>query len=109
MMAGLGQHSRTRFRTHLRKNPRSRDRTGPRSGPDRATLGVLGLICAVAGFFILSIVLGPVAVLLGWLAMGRRWSTGGQALPALVAVVLGAVDTVLAIIRIATMAAGSPV
>ncbi|KEF05805.1 MULTISPECIES: hypothetical protein [Streptomyces] len=109
MMAGLGQHSRTRWRTHSRKTPRSRGRTGPRSGPDRATLGVIGLICAVAGFFILSIVLGPVAVLLGWFAMGRRWGAGSQALPALVAVVLGAIDTVLAITGIVGVAAGSPI
>ncbi|OKI04898.1 small hydrophobic protein [Streptomyces sp. CB02923] len=108
MMAGLGQHTRTRWRTHLRGSPRSRGRTGSRTGPDRATLGVIGLICAVAGFFILSLVLGPVSVLLGWLAMGRRWSNGSQALPALVAVVLGVIDTVLAIIRITTTAVGAP-
>ncbi|MFI2235104.1 small hydrophobic protein [Streptomyces chrestomyceticus] len=108
MMAGLGQHSRTRWRTHLRSNPRSRGRTGPRTGPDRATLGVIGLICAVAGFFILSIVLGPVSVLLGWLATGRRWNSGSPALPALVAVVLGVIDTIFAIIRITTTAVGAP-
>ncbi|MEU2793644.1 small hydrophobic protein [Streptomyces sp. NPDC007100] len=108
MMAGLGQHSRTRWRTHLRSNPRSRGRTGPRTGPDRATLGVIGLVCAVAGFFILSIVLGPVSVLLGWLAMGRRWSGANHALPALVAVVLGVIDTIFAIIRITTAATGAP-
>ncbi|WP_338703578.1 small hydrophobic protein [Streptomyces sp. Q6] len=88
-MAGFGHTTR--------KHPRSRGRTGSRSGPDRATLGIIGLICAIAGFFVLQIVLGPVAVVCGWLSMGRRW-TGTQSVPALVAVVLGAIDTLLAII-----------
>ncbi|MER6249722.1 small hydrophobic protein [Streptomyces griseorubiginosus] len=80
-----------------------------RSGPDRAALGIIagGLgasprrvsICAVAGFFVLGIILGPVAMVCGWLAMGRSWSGGGnRAWPALVAFVLGAIDTLLAII-----------
>jgi hypothetical protein len=34
----------------------------------------------------------------GWLAMGRTWSGGNRAWPALVAFVLGAIDTLLAII-----------
>ncbi|MEU0406350.1 small hydrophobic protein [Streptomyces griseorubiginosus] len=91
MMAGLGHGTR--------KYPRSRGRTWSRSGPDRATLGIIGVICAVAGFFVLGIILGPVAIVCGWLAMGRRWPGGGdRAWPALVAFVLGAIDTLLAII-----------
>lgn len=90
-MAGLGHGTR--------KYPRSRGRTWSRSGPDRATLGIIGVICAVAGFFVLGIILGPVAIVCGWLAMGRRWPGGGdRAWPALVAFVLGAIDTLLAII-----------
>ncbi|MGY0023787.1 small hydrophobic protein [Streptomyces sp. cg35] len=88
MMAGFGHTTR--------KHPRSRGRTRSRSGPDRATLGIIGFICAIAGFFVLGIVLGPVALVCGWLAMGRRWA-GTQSVPALVAVVLGAIDTLLAI------------
>lgn len=83
-----------------RKHPRSRRRTGSRSGPDSATLGIIGAICAVAGFFVLGIILGPVAIVCGWLAMGRRWS-GTRQVPALIAVVLGAIDTVLAIVWMA--------
>ncbi|MFD5401804.1 small hydrophobic protein [Streptomyces griseorubiginosus] len=103
MMAGFGQGTR--------RYPRSRGRTwsrwgSPRTsgaevggGPDRATLGIIGVICAVAGFFVLGIILGPVAMVCGWLAMGRSWSGGGnRAWPALVAFVLGAIDTLLAII-----------
>ncbi|MFI9172955.1 hypothetical protein [Streptomyces lincolnensis] len=73
--------------------------------PDRATLGIIagargrppgkGSICAVAGFFVLGIILGPVAIVCGWLAMGRSW-TGSRPVPALVALVLGAIDTLLA-------------
>ena len=80
-----------------RRHPRTRGRTWSRSGPDRATLGIIGVICAVAGFFVLGIILGPVAIVCGWLAMGRSWA-GSRPVPALVAVVLGAIDTLLAII-----------
>ena len=91
-MAGFGQGTR--------RYPRSHGRTGSRTGPDRATLGIIGVICAVAGFLVLGIILGPVAMVCGWLAMGRAW-TGTRSLPALVAVVLGAIDTLLAIIWLA--------
>ncbi|MGW4818958.1 small hydrophobic protein [Streptomyces sp. NPDC004227] len=102
MMAGFGRGTRG--------YPRSRSRTWQRWGspllersrelgerPDRATLGIIGTICAIAGFFALGIILGPAAVVCGWLAMGRTW-TGGRSLPALVAVVLGAIDTLLAVV-----------
>ena len=89
-MASFGQGTR--------RHPRSRGRTGSRTGPDRATLGIIGVICAIAGFFVLGIILGPVAIVCGWLAMGRTWSGGNRAWPALVAFVLGAIDTLLAII-----------
>ncbi|WP_107428883.1 small hydrophobic protein [Streptomyces kebangsaanensis] len=92
MMAGFGRGARG--------YPRSRGRTWSRTGPDRATLGIIGTICAVAGFFVLSIILGPVAVVCGWLAMGRSWA-GNRSLPALVALVLGAIDTLLAIVALA--------
>jgi hypothetical protein len=61
---------------------------------------MVGAICAVAGFFVLEIILGPVAMVCGWLAMGRTW-TGTRSVPALVAVVLGAIDTLLALIWLA--------
>ncbi|MET8077603.1 small hydrophobic protein [Streptomyces sp. NPDC005303] len=90
MMAGFGHGTR--------RYPRSRGRTWSRTGPDRATLGIIGVICAIAGFFVLGIILGPVALVCGWLAMGRTWSGANGAWPALVAFVLGAIDTLLAII-----------
>ncbi len=85
-----------------RGHPRTRGRTRPRPGPDRATLGIIGAICALAGFFVLGILLGPIAIVCGWFAMGRRWATGR--IPALIAVVLGAIDTVLALAWIADAA-----
>lgn len=60
------------------------------------TLGIVGAVCAVAGFFVLGIVLGPVAMVCGWLAMGRRWVSRGVA--PLVAVILGGLDTLLAVL-----------
>ncbi|MFC9547367.1 small hydrophobic protein [Streptomyces sp. NPDC014603] len=104
MMASFGHGTR--------RHPRTRGRMGsqwgsPRAsrfevggGPDRATLGIIGLVCAVAGFFVLGIVLGPVAIVCGWLAMGRSWA-GSRSVPAVVAVVLGAIDTLLAVIMLA--------
>ncbi|WP_328871076.1 small hydrophobic protein [Streptomyces sp. NBC_00287] len=91
-MAGFGHGTR--------RHPRTRGRTWSRSGPDRATLGIIGTICAVAGFFALGIVLGPLAIVCGWLAMNRTWS-GARPVPALIAVVLGAIDTLLALIWLA--------
>jgi hypothetical protein len=91
MMASFGQGSRG--------HPRSRGRTWSWTGPDRATLAVVGVVCAVAGFFVLGIVLGPVAIVCGRLAMGRG-RAASRPVPAVVALVLGAVDTLLALIRL---------
>jgi hypothetical protein len=92
MMASFGHGTR--------RHPRSRGRTWSRTGPDRATLGIIGVICAVAGFFVLGIILGPVAIVCGWLAMGRTWS-GSRPATAVVALVLGVIDTLLAVIWLA--------
>ncbi|WP_055490163.1 hypothetical protein [Streptomyces sp. TP-A0356] len=98
---GTRGYPRSRGRTWSRwESPlfeRSRELGG---GPDRATLGIVGVVCAIAGFFVLGIILGPVAVVCGWLAMGRTWA-GTRPVPALVALVLGAIDTLLAIIWLA--------
>lgn len=91
-MAGFGQGTR--------KHPRSRSRTWSRNGPDSAQLGIIGVVCAIAGFFVLGIILGPAAVVCGWLAMGRSWA-GSRSMPALVALVLGAIDTLLALVWLA--------
>ncbi|MBB5129932.1 hypothetical protein FHS32_006726 [Streptomyces albaduncus] len=48
----------------------------------------------------LGIVLGPAAIVCGWLAMGRSWA-GSRPVTAVVALVLGAIDTLLALILLA--------
>ena len=90
----------TGFGNRTRGNPRSPGRMRSGSRPDRATLAIIGLVCAIAGFFTagnLGILLGPIAVICGWLAMGRRW-TGSRRVMALVALVLGAIDTLAAVL-----------
>ncbi|MEV5430942.1 small hydrophobic protein [Streptomyces sp. NPDC052701] len=89
-MAGFGHGTR--------RNPRSRGRTWSRTGPDRATLAIVGVVCAAAGFLVLGIVPGPVAIVCGRLSMGRA-RTGARPLPAVVAVVLGALGTLPAVVR----------
>jgi hypothetical protein len=92
MMAGFGQGTR--------RHPRSRGRTWSRNGLDGATLGIVGAVCAFAGLFVAGILLGPAAIACGWLAMGRTWA-GNRPVSALVALVLGAIDTLLAVIWLA--------
>jgi len=53
---------------------------------------------------VLGIILGPAAIVSGWLGIGRTWA-GARPIPALVAVVLGAIDTLLAFIWLAGTAA----
>lgn len=93
------------FGRGTRGNPRSHGRMGSWNGPDRATLAVTGVVCAIAGFFVLGIILGPLAIVCGWLAMGRTWA-GSRPVPAVVAVVLGAIDTLLALMWLTGAAAG---
>lgn len=81
-----------------------RSRRGSRlAGAGRTGIGklnVLGVVCAVAGFFVLGIVLGPAAMVCGWLGMGRRWS-GRKPPLALIGLFLGAIDTLVAVLYLA--------
>ncbi|MFJ8152798.1 small hydrophobic protein [Streptomyces sp. NPDC094468] len=90
----------TSFGQRTRGYPRSRGRAGMRDGLDRGTLGIIGTIFAVVGLFALGILLGPAALVCGWLSMGRAWNPRSS-IPALVAVVLGAIDTLLALFWLA--------
>lgn len=83
----------------LTERPRRDVRSG-RGRTDVGTMGVVGVVCALAGFFVLGILLGPVAMVCGWLAMGRRWS-GRRPLLAVIALVLGAIDTLVALLYLA--------
>ncbi len=80
-------------------------RGNPLTRLDSDTLGIIGTICAIAGFFTFGLVLGPVAMVAGWFAMGRRW-TGSRHLTALIAVVLGTIDLILSLIWLAGSGAG---
>lgn len=71
-----------------------------RGKTDIGTLGLIGVICAVAGFFVIGIVLGPVAMVCGWLGMGRSWR-GSRPLMAVIALVLGAIDLLVALLFMA--------
>lgn len=101
---GLWELMMASFGNGTRGYPRSRGRTWSRTGPDRATLGIIGAICAVAGFFALGIVLGPAAMVCGWLSLGRTWTGASRQPAALVAFVLGTIDTLLAIVWLAGVA-----
>jgi len=72
------------------------DRAAKRHG---TTLGVIGLSSAVAGFFFAAcgVVLGPAAVVLGWLAMGRSLHPA-QRILALGSLILGALDTLISLL-----------
>ncbi len=81
-------------------NSRGGGQGNPLARLDNDTLGIIGTICAVAGFFTFGLILGPIAFVAGWFAMGRRWG-GSRHVTALIAVVLGAIDFVLSIIWLA--------
>lgn len=66
------------------------------------TLGIAGVISALAGFLIgFGVILGPAALVLGWLALSRG-DAGTTRSWALGALVLGALDTLVAIVWLAT-------
>ncbi|MCZ9347419.1 small hydrophobic protein [Streptomyces sp. TRM76130] len=106
-MQGFGDGTRGRPRSDGRtwSGWASPQAPGTRGGPDRATLGIIGVVCAVAGFFVLGIILGPAAVVCGWLAMGRTWA-GSRPLQAVIAVALGAIDTLVALVGLIGYGAG---
>ncbi|MGX1883887.1 small hydrophobic protein [Streptomyces sp. NPDC055287] len=68
------------------------------SPSNASALSWISLICGIIGFFSFGIVLGPVALITGWIAMGKRFNTGN--VPAVIGFVLGLIITVLAIIAL---------
>jgi hypothetical protein len=75
---------------------------GGTTGGSVSTLGLVGLVCGVAGFFALGlgVLLGAVALVCGWLAMGRSWR-GRKPVIAVIATVLGVLDIVIALLYLA--------
>jgi hypothetical protein len=61
-------------------------------------LATASLICGIIGLFVAGIVLGPVALVLGWVSYRRVRSGTAQA-----GIVLGIVDIVLAVVMMITL------
>ncbi|OEJ27041.1 hypothetical protein AR457_23835 [Streptomyces agglomeratus] len=68
------------------------------SSSNTSALSWVSLICGIVGFFTFGIVLGPVALITGWIAMGKRFNSGN--VPAMIGFILGLIITVLAIVAL---------
>jgi hypothetical protein len=68
-------------------------------------LAIAGLVCGIVGLFFLSIVLGPLAIIFGAVAL-RRSVPKGNAGMAKAGIILGIIDVVLFIVLIAVAASG---
>ncbi|WP_320777383.1 DUF4190 domain-containing protein [Streptomyces sp. CRN 30] len=66
-------------------------------------LAVASLICGIIGLFIASVILGPVAIVLGAVGM-RQVSAKGGAGMAKAGIVLGILDVVLFVVMLAVSA-----
>lgn len=75
------------------------------SGPAKATeskgLAIGSLVCGIIGLLVASIILGPIALILGLVAHRRAASGMAKA-----GIILGIVDIVLAIVAIAFLSSG---
>jgi Domain of unknown function (DUF4190) len=58
-------------------------------------LAIAGLVCGLVGLLFLPIVLGPLALVFGFIALSRAKQGAGHRGMAIAAVVLGAVDLIL--------------
>lgn len=72
----------------------------PRETQERANLGIVGMVLGITGVFVVPILFGPAALICGWLALHGRWP-GAAPVPVLMALVLGTINTVLAVFLIA--------
>ncbi|MFC7824368.1 DUF4190 domain-containing protein [Streptomyces sp. NPDC057375] len=74
-------------------------RTGPRKGGRTSGLAIAGLVCGIVGLFILPIVLGPLAIVFGAVALRQTGSTMAKW-----ALGLGVADILLMIVMFAVAA-----
>jgi hypothetical protein len=77
---------------------RTRPATARRS--DTKILAVTSLVCGILAFFVAGVILGLIAVVLGWFAL--RSSSRLYRTPALIGTILGALAFTLAVIILAT-------
>ncbi|MFD4633902.1 DUF4190 domain-containing protein [Streptomyces sp. NPDC058284] len=73
------------------------------SGSRTNGLAVAGLVCGIVGFFFLSFILGPLAIVFGVVALRQKAGSGGMAKAS---VILGVIDVVLFIVLLAVAASG---
>ena len=80
-------------------SPQARSRSNP--------MAVAALVCGIVGLFVLSVVLGPLAIVFGSLGM-RNAERGGARNRgvALAGVILGAIDVVLFVIAMIAVSNG---
>ncbi|MEU8732798.1 MULTISPECIES: DUF4190 domain-containing protein [Streptomyces] len=74
-------------------------RTGARKGGRTSGLAIAGLVCGIVGLFILPIVLGPLAIVFGAVALRQTGATMAKW-----AVGLGIADILLMIVMFAVAA-----
>jgi len=67
-------------------------------------LAIAGLVCGVVGLFVASIILGPLAVVLGGVGLSRANRGAGHKGMAIAAIVLGIIDIVLWVVLLAVAA-----
>ncbi|MFJ8824700.1 DUF4190 domain-containing protein [Streptomyces sp. NPDC102467] len=75
------------------------------SGSRTNGLAIAGLVCGIVGLFFLSVVLGPLAIIFGALALRQKAATGGGGM-AKAGLILGVIDLILFIVMIVVAANG---
>ncbi|WP_369217766.1 DUF4190 domain-containing protein [Streptomyces flavofungini] len=76
------------------------------SGARTNGFAVAGLVCGIVGLFLLSFVLGPLAIVFGAIALRQKAVRGSGGGMAKAGIILGIVDVVLFIVVLAVAASG---